>query len=440
MADIKSIGGNPIVPESVAVGSVTDDMLAETGVKSNLVALRNLVWGTTSEVSDWGDIAAAADSEGDFLVGTRLTAPWATTGSTKTEYDMPWDVVHLASGTIQGQSDPLPLMYLQTHYCLPDATEFSPQQAFLYAVDGLPAGTYHVTLDADTYNRAAGDWQFTLTQALPAGGQLRGFFAAGQPAPVKAFASQTDKVATETCEVTAGSGGSSLGTFTTAGIPVPASGTPETAQTVTVGGTEYKYYGLNSSQRVSYGNNRCLHSPVRQWLNASGPNWWTPKTVFDCPPSYESHVGFLTYLDPGLVEVMQPVRREYALSYLCDGGTAANPVTDVLYDKVFLQCWEEGYLKVDSSYGGKAGLEGCGEAWEYWKRAKGTSAPPAAGTTNTEYIRLRLDNKTAAGVFLGSCSRNGGYGESCVYSTGNCGYCNASYAYRVVPACAIRKS
>ena len=421
---------------------LVEDVLAITDAKADakdLVALSDIVLGSAMEVDDWDEVALAANDQDYFLVGARLSAPWSTTGTTKTDYEMPWDIAHTKVNEVYGGST-MPLMYLQTHHCLPDATEFSPKQAFLYAIDGLPAGTYNLTVSATTYGRDAGTYQFTLTQALPAGGQLAGFFDAGAAASVKAYASQVAASATETCTVTSGSAGTNLGTWSSAGVAVPASGTPESHETVTIDGQGYTYYGINAQSRVSYGNNRWLHSPLRQWLNASGDNWWSPATVFDRPPSYVSHKGFLTYLDPGLIAVMQPVKRTYALNYATDGGTSSAPVYDTCYDKVFLPCWEENYLKVDSSYGGKAGEEGCGEAWEYWRRAKGTSTPPAAGTTNTEYIRTRLDNKTAAGVFLASASRNYGNYVACVTSTGTCGYYNAFGACRAAPACAIGKS
>lgn len=414
-----------------------------TGMRVDVEALLSLVRGNIKEISDWdalADVVATGDGGRYLPVGTQFVVPWSSTGSTKTDYEMPLDVAHFCEGEIEGGEAAIPLMYLQTHYCLPDGMEFSPKQAFLYAIDGLPAGTYNVTVAATVYEREAGDYQFTLTQALPAGGQLAGFFDAGAAASVKAYASQVAASATETCTVTSGSAGTNLGTWSSAGVAVPASGTPESHETVTIDGQGYTYYGINAQSRVSYGNNRWLHSPLRQWLNASGDNWWSPATVFDRPPSYVSHKGFLTYLDPGLIAVMQPVKRTYALNYATDGGTSSAPVYDTCYDKVFLPCWEENYLKVDSSYGGKAGEEGCGEAWEYWRRAKGTSTPPAAGTTNTEYIRTRLDNKTAAPVFLASAHRSTGGNVAYVNSAGYCGNYYACTADRAAPACAIGKS
>lgn len=385
---------------------------------------------------DWAELRAIV--EGGMApevlpVGTRISDELTDVVATPAAsyQDCPWDVVRSTASEI----------LLEMHHALPTATEFSPQQAFLYAIDGLPAGTYHVTVSGSTttYERAPGDYQFTLTNDLPAGGQLAGFFAAGKAASVKAYSSPSATSATETCEVTSGSGGTALGTFTAAGISVPASGTPESAQSVTINDVAYTYYGLNGWQRVSYGNNRALHSPLYQWLNSDkASNWWVPKSVFDRPPTYVGKPGFLTALPAGLVEQLATVTRRVAVSYLCDGGSSAEPVVDEIECKMFLPSWEEQYLAVSGLYGGSAGLEGT--AWEYWVEAKGTENPPAAGSTNVEYIRTKLSDKTAVYVFLQSCNRGNGGNVACVSSAGVCGNAGAYTANRVAPACAIRKS
>ena len=397
--------------------------------------------GTVVAVADWDaivEMVATGKGRDALPVGTQFGVPWSTTGTTKTDYpSMPWDVVHYKSNLVSGGESAIPLMYLQSHHCLPDGTQFSASQAFAYLIDGLPAGTYNVTVPATYASREAGDYQFTLASAAPAGAQLAGFWKDGGVAAVTVFASQTATTATETCAVTSGSAGTSLGSFSAAGVAVPASGTPDTKQSVTIDGTTYEYYGLNSQQRVAYGNNRWLHSAVRQWLNASGDDWWEPQTVFDRPPSYVSHKGFLTYLDPELVAVMRPVVRKYALNYGTDGGTSSAPEYDTCADKVFLPTWEEHYLAVNSSYGGVAGQEGCGEAWDYWKAASGASNPPAAGSTVTQYITTILGSGSAASVWVSSCLRYSGHYVASVTSSGGCGNGGAYDGYRCAPACAI---
>ena len=484
MSNVKSIGGNPIVLDgngladgaasgakigtmtasikggaklgaglavvndvlSIAGGCVTDAMLANNGIKADVAAIQDKLNGFRFDVSTWPQLAFLADGAqdyGDVLIGMQATDVFNDThASPAVEYQMPWDVVDFGEGTLQDEST-LPVMFLQSHWCLPFETQVSPYQAFLYAIDGLPAGTYHVKMGFNWGTHVVQDkyYQFTLTSALPAGGQLSGFEGAPDVAPanwkVKAWASRTATTPTETVSVTEGSGGTDLGTFTAAGAQVvPASGTPDTYSTVTIDGTDYTYYGLNSLHRVAYGDNRWLHSAIRQWLNATGLDWWVSKTVFDRVPTYAGYPGFLSMLPAELVAVMKPIKQVTALNYVTDGGTSGSPEYDVTYDKVFLPSWEQHYLKVDSSYGGTAGLEGT--AWPYWKRVAGVNSPWAAGTTHSEYIQRDMTaSHTARHVWMRSCLRGSGGGVAFVLSSGTCGSYHAIGGLRVAPACAI---
>ena len=431
---------------SIATGGVTDAMLATTGVKSRVTAIENYLSGFNFNVSSWSELAflaAGGQEGGDFVIGMQATDKFHDTHATPAvDYEMPWDVVSFETGTLQDSSTK-PVMFLQSHWCLPFGTQISNYQAFLYAIDGLPAGTYHVTMGVNWGSNVVSGktYQFTLANALPAGGQLSGFEGAPDQSPVnwkvKAWASRTATSVTETVSVTEGDGGTDLGTFTTAGAQVvPASGTPATYSTVTIGGTDYTYYGLNSLHRVAYGNNRWLHSAIRQWLNASTSDWWVSQTVFDRVPSYASYPGFLSMLPADLVAVMQPIKQVTALNYVTDGGTSGSPEYDVTYDKVFLPSWEQHYLKVDSTFGGTAGLEGT--AWEYWKRVAGVNSPWAAYTTHEEFIQRDMTaSHTARYCWMRSANRGNGYHVAFVYSSGHCSTYYAISGNYAAPACAI---
>ena len=379
-----------------------------------------------------------------FGVFNVFSVPWSTKASESANavnYDVRFNIAKNTTGTLEDNTV-IPVQLAQMHYCLPFDTPFSPDQAFLYAIDGLPAGTYHVTVPATVYGRDAGDYQFTLANALPAGGQLAGFFTNGGASDVKAYASQTATSASETCTVTSGSGGTSLGTFSAAGVAVPASGTPETAQSVTIGGQTYTYYGLNSQQRVSYGNNRWLHSPLRQYLNSSGFNWWTPATVFDRPPSYAGRQGFLSGFDAAFLATVKPIKRLTALNYVSDGGTLASPLYDTTYDLFTLPSGKEHFLTATSYYGGADGLEG--EAWDYWKDVAGTSDPLGwstwgnESTYHPEYVQYDLAAKTTARhVWMRSAYRSSASGVAYVHASGYCGNGSARSGFRAAPACAI---
>lgn len=411
--------------------------------------------GTTvsgAAVEDWAEVAEIVDEgmgAAVFPVASRVLIPWSTKQSAEAEAveyaNNPWNVVHHGEGAL-ADGEIIPVMLLQEHYCLPFDTQFAPEQAFIYAIDGLPAGTYNVSVAAETYGRAAGTYQFTLTQALPAGGQLAGFFSQGAAAAVKAYADRMAKTPTETCAVTSGSAGTSLGTFSSAGDEgsgrVPASGTPVSSKTLAIGGTAYHVYGLNSSQRVSWGNNRYLHAPIRQFINASGFDWYSPATVFDRPPAYAARQGFLSGFDEGFLAHVQPIARKTAVNYVMDGGTASAPAYDTTYDKFALPSGREHWLKDNQYWGGGQGMEG--DPWEYWKRVSGAASPlnwstwGDSSTYHREYVQYDLANPSQARyVWMRSCYRYGGSGVAVVSAAGGCYGNDAVGGYRVAPACAI---
>ena len=389
------------------------------------------------------DSIDAGDGETVLPVGSQIRSPWTITNGSTT-YDAPWNAVHHSSVEIEG-GDTKNVAYLQMDKCLPFDTQFSPYQAFLYAIDGLPAGTYNVTMGFNwgTHVKSGKTYQFTLTQAVPAGGQLSGFRGAPDQSPanwkVYSHTSPSSSANIETVSVTEGSAGTGLGTFTAAGVMVPASGTPETTESVTIDGTTYEYYGLNSLYRVAYGNNRWFHSAIRQYLNSSGTDWWTPQTVFDRPPAYAAHRGFLSGLDPDMVAAMLPVKVVTALNYVTDGGTSANPEYDTTYDRVFLPSTKEHYLALSATYGGTQGMEG--EFWDYWRRVAGTTSPLSTGAYHPEYIQYDLASPTTPRYcWERSAYRGYGYSVTYVHATGSCYTHYAFNGSRVAPACAIGES
>ena len=397
------------------------------------------------------DLDALTAAMGHVRPGRYFDEPWSTKSSSSAaavSYDARFDLMHEGHGELENGTL-LAVQHVQMHYCLPFDTPFSPDQAFLYAIDGLPAGTYHVKMGFSWGSNVVANkyYQFTLTKALPAGGQLAGFNGAPDQAVanwrVNAYASPSATSATETVTVSEGSGGTDLGTFTTAGVAVPASGTPETAQSVTIGGQTYTYYGLNSLHRVAYGNNRWLHSPLRQYLNSNGFGWWQPATVFDRPPSYAGRQGFLSGFDAAFLATVKPIKRLTALNYVSDGGTSAAPLYDTTFDLFTLPSGKEHFLTPTTYYGGADGLEG--EAWDYWADVAGTSSPlewSTWGNTSTyhpEYVQYDLAARTTARiVWMRSATRTGAYLGACVGASGYCYHGNAARGgYRAAPACAI---
>lgn len=128
---------------------------------------------------------------------------------------------------------------------------FDAPEAIYYAESQLAAGTYHFTTDG--YDKwAAGTYQFTLTQAVPAGGQivLNGYYDAHQGAftnaKINTYASRTTTTPIESnVAIIAGSAGTNLGTTGEGNV--------------------------NHIQRISYGSNNYKESAMRQFLNSASP-------------------------------------------------------------------------------------------------------------------------------------------------------------------------
>ena len=148
--------------------------------------------------------------------------------------------------------------------------QFDEREAFYYAEDTLPAGTYNFTLDTTYSNWTAGTYQFTLTKPVPKGGVLVIWGYSTTPLsqlPILSYEANDITSITETTSITLGKGGVSLGTF----------------------GVE-----LNHTQRVSTGSNNYKESAIRQFLNSAANSmyWWIPLTKFDRPPNNRSPFGF----------------------------------------------------------------------------------------------------------------------------------------------------
>ncbi len=202
------------------------------------------------------------------------------------------------------------------------ATLFDSSEAFYYADNGLPAGTYNFTLESVYSSWAAGTYQFTLTKALPKGAQLgiNGNADMAMTARrVIAYSNGTTTTATEDCAITIGNSGTSLGTF----------------------GVE-----LNHTHRVSHGSNNYKESAIRQFLNSTSAagSVWTPQTKFDRPPAWvNSLAGFASGLDSdflsrvGVVIVPCAANKTYESP---DSTTAKNEAYTVA-DKFYLASQKE---------------------------------------------------------------------------------------------------
>lgn len=384
-----------------------------TGMSASLGAIAKAQATTPVEEMDYNaikSVVAAGNAPLVFPVGTQLVNTY--TDKDGKAYDCPWDVVQ-PDDIAEGETGTTaPAMVLQMHYASLDDIQFSAYQAFYVVPEaGLVAGTYNVKMGLDWgINVKNGTtYQFTLTKNAPAGARLTGFYNAPDNAPtnwkVYVYKDQQKSELLETCNVSAGSAGTNLGTF----LAKPNG-------------------NLNGLHPVGYGDNRWNKSAYRQYLNsdAAAGAWWTPQDKWDMKPDQADTVpGFLAGFSDDFKAALTRVKVVTNGNNVTDDGSAV-----VTYDKVFLPSLQELYLQPQAS--------GEGTYWPYWKERCGAKTPQGLWQTYPLRITRDLAQRTVGrNVRLRSVIRGGG---SYAFGVKSIGYVDGWYvifALRCAPACKI---
>lgn len=293
---------------------------------------------------------------------------------------------------------------------------FSATQALFQFPDGLAAGSYAFSIDA-SYDSSYGGGStlyFTLTQAIPAGGQI--YFPWGyqqQASATKittyASASATSALESNVSVSTTDNGGTNLGTIANS-----------TIQSVTVGGVSVK---INNVARARYGNNNWKESAIRQWCNSSAKKGsvWTPQNIFDRAPSWASTLdGFMHGLDPHLVSAIGKVKKTTLLNNVTDGG--GNVQTEET-------CWLMSMGEM-----GVSGFSAEGSQYEWYKQLLGGTI--ADWSTHTELIKT---NKAGSAQYwwLRSPHTGGSSSARFVHPSGLVSGSDAHYGNQAVVGFAI---
>lgn len=242
-----------------------------------------------------------------FQVGDQLTC-------TRGNDEIVWDIVNITNGSIT----------LLMHETLPEMV-YDAKEAIFAFPNGLAAGEYHFTIAEQPWY--AGDVgktiSFTLTQAIPAGGQLvlgNAYNATMIGANISSYASGSSTAAIESVTMAEGSGGTDLGSLTNAGTPAS---------------------NINSIQKALLGSNTWKESAQRQWLNSdkAAGSVWTPQTAYDRPPTWVSNTaGFLNGMEAEFLSVVAPTTYVTCRNTVSDGGGS-----DTCTDKFFLPSRKEIY-------------------------------------------------------------------------------------------------
>lgn len=351
-----------------------------------------------------------------FPVGDQIIAPWIDRDDGNKEYQVVWDIINHIPVTL-ATGEVVPGMQLQMHKCSAYGIQFDHQQAFMVCPDGLAAGTYNVVFGGKFGDKGANantSWQFTLTQAVPAGGLLSGFEnlqnVATTEFKVKSWAKGTDAAPMETVAVTSGASGTNLGTMALA--------------KATDG-------GLNGMQQVAYGHNRWGTSALRQYLNAAGTDWFNPLEKFSIRPDQYAKHGFMAGLSEDFLAAVKPVKVTTALSTV-DGSSVESEDT---YDTFSLLANEQINVKTQA-----AGVEGT--LSPYWKEKVGLLNPinyawEAAPNQSDAFKIAAINSDSPQDIFLRSASRNNSYFIWTLSRKGQINDKSADSTLRFSPCCFV---
>ena len=390
--------------------NLTDAQKIQARANIGAMAAMNqaMAWAEVQEIVDHNQNAVF------FPFGTQLFDDWTRHNGTK--YNVPWDVAHNKDNE----------MTLRAHYCFPDEIVFDAPEALVRCPDGLAAGQYYVTIGRNysTGWVAGKHINFTLTKAIPAGGQICvdcGTNYANDPTAgrtVSTFESGNSTTPIETTTTTDSDVGTELGTTDTT--------------------SEHKTNGnINAESRVVYGYGRWSQSWYRQWLNsdAAAGSVFVAQNDWDRPPAQAATLrGFMAGLTAEFKAILQKSTVVTALNTV-EGFTDATEETE---DYFFLPSLTEIYAVPQYAEG---------DEWDYFKalaeanNASGAGGKIPTGTALEWNRRFRLDAQTSAAIVrLRSAYRGSAYYAWFVNSSGHGASNSAYYAYRGCPACKIRKS
>lgn len=393
-----TVGNSEGTPGITAASVVRDTFIHAIGTSHNgdyEFYWDGAVWhyqNEAVELSTYGITVTGTPALGDEIVVHETAA------------SLVWDVIGIDCDT-PADAQFEHSVTLGLHDCFVEL-QFDPREALFYCEEGLAAGTYNFTVKQHSWvsSDVNKTFQFTLTQAVPAKGQIvlmTTYNVAIAGSTVKTFASATATTEIETATVTEGSAGTSLGDVNNA-----------------------INENTNSLQRGLLGSNNYADSPMRQYINSSAAagSVWTPKTKFNRPPSWAATTaGFLNGMDEDFLSVIGEVTKKTALNTVSDGGGSVETT-----ERFFL-------LSRSEVYGGNEVTGGEGAAYPYYANHSDLAAPGTGNDSN----RIKYRNGAAKYWWLRSPDAGDARNVRNVKPTGNVHYTGAISSNGVAPACCI---
>ena len=327
-----------------------------------------------------------------FPVGTTFT-------TVKGNYAYPWAFMH--HGKLPDGRPYADVRVIRAVNLL----QFDSQEAFYYCETALPAGTYHFNVPAAYNACAAGDYQFTLSSGVPAGGRISFNFVPYNYSPigrnVNVYDAPNSFTVSQTAVISSGSGGTSLGLLQAAGDP--------------------DELNINSIHRACFGSNNYAQSAIHQYLNSNkaAGAYWTSTNRFDNPPAWQgSEPGFMSKLPDDFLEIVEPVDIQTITNntFETDGYTKNSSYS------MRAMFWLPSRYQI---FGSTEGADLSETQWDYYKGA-------------TDVDRIMYDNSgNARSQWLRSPNPGNASNPRIVGSTGALDSGIAYYSNAVAPACRI---
>lgn len=307
--------------------------------------------------------------------GDQMILPWKDGNAA--EITAPLNLCHMETAELE-DGETIPVADFEWNYVLPFDTVYDAPEAIYQAPSGgLAAGTYFFKVVNDSWGgNNDKNINFTLTEALPEGYQIRKSVAYNQ------------LVTSGTLDIYS-SGSSTTKEYSI----IPTEGTTGTLLGQTDGTGD-----LNHWQRVALGYNRWKCSAIRQYLNstATAGNWWTPQNKWDVKPAYaDTKDGFLHGYSEDILHYVKETKVITAQNTVTEDGSM-----DTTFDRVFLISLEQSYINPQ--------IQGEGSYWEYYKRLLGRTTPAAQYGTYARLIKYDVNARTTARTrWLRSAYRGG---------------------------------
>ncbi len=383
-------------------GFVSEETFSEKmDTQNRFLAALVTAQGGALKPTSWAEIQAlvrAGLHKNVFSIGDQLVCQKGSSSIT-------WDVIGIDHDT-PADSQFTHSLTLQLHDCLSSQMQVDAPEALYYAENGLVSGTYNFTIQG-SYTPIGGTsktFQFTLTDDVPAGGQLTFSWAyntqAGS-AKITSYGADLTTVIESGISVTEGSSGTSLGT------------------------TDGNSTNLNFIEKARFGSNNYSESAIRQFLNSnnSAGSVWAPQTNFDRPPTWANNTaGFMSDLDSDFLAVVGTANKVTCLNTVADGGGSITTT-----DKFFL-------LSRSEVYGGNEnGAVNEGGPYAYYKDYSDLSEAGIGNDTN----RIKYRNQSATSWLIRT-PLSSGAGNIRTINTSGASNSTGSYSSSALcPACVI---